>query len=313
LLHGINPYSIGFPNLYGNPAKIYDPTVVAGGRLLFGYPYPPPNLLLTLPGYLLGDFRLANLAAMTVAGLLISFSRPGRIASAAGSLFLFTPRTFFVLEAGFTEPIVVMLFAAVVFAACRQWRCLPVLLGLFLASKQYLILAAPLGLLLFRPEGNESLPTESRFPGKWLAAGVTILVVTVPLAVWDCGAFLHSVVLLQFHQPIRSDSLSYLPALAARLPWRGLLLLPFVLTFAVIIFVLRRFPKQPAAFAGATALVFLVFFATNKQAFCGYYLLVMAALCAAIATTPIVARQKSLSGRDQEQFFTRPHGGTADR
>jgi hypothetical protein len=289
LLHGINPYSIDFPNLYIHPAKMYDATVVVNGRLLFGYPYPPLSLLLTEPGYLLGDFRLANLAAMTLAGMLITFSRPGRVASAAGSLFLFTPRTFFVLEAGFTEPIVVMLFAAVIFAACRNWRCLPLLFGLFVASKQYLILAAPLGLILFRSDNNDGLLTKSRFLRSWLVAGVTAVVVTLPLAVWNCGAFLHSVVFLQFHQPVRSDSLSYLPVLAARLPWRGLVLLPFVLTIAVIVFVLRRFPKTPAAFAVATALVFMVFFATNKQAFCGYYLFVLGALCAAIAVMPITA------------------------
>jgi len=295
LLHGVNPYSIDFPNLYSNPAKMYDPTVVVNGRLLFGYPYPPLSLLLTAPGYLLGDFRLANLAAMTLAGMLITFSRPGRTASAAGSLFLFTPRTFFVLEAGFTEPIVVMLFAAVIFAACRNWRCLPLLFGLFLASKQYLILAAPLGLILFRSDNNEGLLTKSQFLRNWLVAGVIVVVVTLPLAVWDCGAFLHSVVFLQIHQPVRSDSLSYLPALTARMPWRGLLLLPFVLTLAVIVLVLRRFPKSPAAFAAATACTFMVFFATNKQAFCGYYLFVAGALCAAIAATPMILRQESPS------------------
>jgi hypothetical protein len=232
---------------------------------------------------------------MTVAGILISFSRPGRVASVAGSLFLYTPRTFFVLEAGFTEPIVVMLFAAVIFAACRKWRCLVLLFGLFLASKQYLVLAAPLGLLLFRSQDDEGVLTGTRFLRSWLLAGVTTLVITLPLAVWDCGAFLHSVVFLQFHQPIRSDSLSYLPVLAARLPWRGLLLLPFVLTLAVILFVMRRFPKTPAAFAAATACVYIFFFATNKQAFCGYYLFVAAALCAAIAATPMNVQQEGSS------------------
>src|SRR6185437_7177466 len=116
--------------------------------LLFGFPYPPLSLLLVLPGYLLGDFRYAHLAATTLAGALIALSRPGRIATAAAALFLFTPRGFFVLEAGWTEPMAVLMLAALVFAACRAPRASPMIVGLLLVTKQYLVLAAPLVWLL---------------------------------------------------------------------------------------------------------------------------------------------------------------------
>src|SRR6185437_5553968 len=114
-----NPYAITFPVTYDDPARIYAAGTFANGRLQFGYPYPPWSLLLVLPGYLLGDFRYAHLLATTLAGALIALSRPGRIATAAAALFLFTPRGFFVLEAGWTEPMAVLMLAALVFAACR--------------------------------------------------------------------------------------------------------------------------------------------------------------------------------------------------
>jgi hypothetical protein len=279
LMHGIDPYSIDFPNLYSDPAKMYGPGLVSAGRVRFGYPYPPLNLFLTLPGYVLGDFRLANLVAMTVAGLLIGLARPTAFSAAAGALLLFTPRTFFILEAGFTEPIVCLLLAGTIFAACRKVRVLPILFGLLLVSKQYMVLAAPLGILLFR--------TEQRRFGKlrdWFIALATGILVTLPLAAWQSRAFIKSVVTLQFHQPLRSDSLSYLPRLMAMVHWRFLLALPFLAAVAILILALRRFPRTIAGFSFAAALMFAVFFATNKQAFCGYYLLVIAACCCGIAT-----------------------------
>jgi hypothetical protein len=316
LVHGVNPYSIDFPNLYAHPEKVYDPAVVVDGRVKFGFPYPPVCLLWIVPGYLLGDFRWAYLIAMTLAGGMImrlgegsqsvvatvadppyphpnplpegeginAGSRPGEVAFLAGMLFMFTPRGFFILEAGFTEPLVVMLLAAVMLAVTRRWKLLPVLFGLLLASKQYMVVAAPLGLLLLN--FNES---ENKSGGlmPWLIAGATAALATVPLAAWDLPAFLKSVVLLQFHQPLRPDALSFLPGLIQTIHWAPIAALPFVLSLALIVLIVCRFPRNPASFAPAVGAVFLVFFATNKQAFCGYYLLVIGALCCALATADL--------------------------
>jgi hypothetical protein len=320
MLHGINPYSIDFPNLYANPSKMYDASVVVNGRLLFGFPYPPLSLLATIPGYIAGDFRLAHLAAMTIAGAMIMRMSSGRVAGLAGMLFLFTPRSFFIIEAGFTEPIVAMLFVAVVLAADHQWRSLPILFGLLLVSKQYLILAAPLGLLIFPREGDE-LDHRGIFGGDqetavskltgytkndgvqgkrgvnpWLIAIAIALVVTLPLALWNLPAFMRSVAFLQFHQPMRADSLSYLPTLIGYTGWRPLLAIPFVLAIALIAIFLRRLPRTPSAFAAGVALLFFIFFATNKQAFCGYYLVVLAGLCThvAVASSPDDTGRKTM-------------------
>jgi hypothetical protein len=282
LLHGRDPYAIDFPNLYSHPERYYDPSVVVAGRLKFGYPYPPLGLLLSLPAIWAGDFRILHLVAMTLAGLLMIRARPGVIATLAGTLFLFTPRTFFVLEAGFTEPVVVLLLSATLYAACRGWNLLPVIFGLFLSSKQYLILALPLGLLLFQQHGE----THPRRRRAMIPLGISIGVAAMTMApffAWNPSAFLRSVVALQFHQPIRSDALSILPRLIRFTGWSGLLVIPFAAALGLVTLAERRFPQTPAGFAVGLALAFLVFFATNKQAFCGYYILVLAAFCWALA------------------------------
>src|SRR5207248_8919226 len=132
------------------------------GRLNFGYPYPPLSLLLIVPAYQLGDLRYAQLAAMALAGAFIALARPGRTAFAAAALLLFTPRGFFVLEAGWTEPFAVLFLAVTVFAACRSPRQLPVPLGLFLASKQYLVLALLATPLLVFRRNRDRLATLSK-------------------------------------------------------------------------------------------------------------------------------------------------------
>ena len=274
LHEGKNPYAVTFLNLYSNPLKFYSPGALNEGRLNFGYPYPPLSLLLALPGYLLGDFRYAQLIAMTAAGALIALARPGRLATSAAAVLLFTPRGFFVLEAGWTEPFAVLLLAATVFVACRRPRALPVPLGLLIAVKQYLSLALLLSPLL--PAGVR----QKHRSLAWKALGIAAAV-TLPMAVWDLGAFVRSAMLLQFRQPFREDSLSYPAAIYWSTGWRGPAWVAFVLAAVAVAYCLRKCPRTPAGFAAALGLVCFVFFAFNKQAFCNYYHLVIGALCCA--------------------------------
>ena len=283
LLSGHNPYAITFPLPYADPARVYAPGTFANGRLLFGYPYPPLSLLLILPGYLLGDFRYAHLAATTLAGALMALARPGRIATAAAALFLFTPRGFFVLEAGWTEPLVVLMLAAVVFALCRGLRASPILFALLLVTKQYLVLAAPLAFLLRRRgfARDPSRITGNRRP--WAIAALLPLLLSMPLILWNVPAFMHSAVLLQFHQPLRMDALSYAPWVLMQTGIHLPMWLPFAVAAGAIVFVLWQHSRTPAALAAGVALVFFLFFALNKQAFCNYYFFVIGAMCCALA------------------------------
>jgi hypothetical protein len=294
LLGGGNPYAMTFPNLYSDASRVYGVGTFAGDRLLFGFPYPPLSLLLVLPGQSLGDFRISHLLATTLAGALIAAARPGRVATAAAALFLFTPRGLFVLEAGWTEPLAVLLLAMVVFFACREksflfesrlnegggdgssiWG-LVISLALLLVVKQYMILIAPLGVWLLWPQ-------RARMLRQILVAIVIAMCVTVPMALWHLRAFMWSVVLLQFHQPVRPDALSFLPRLIELTRIPGATALPFLVVLAMMVWSILRLPRNPAAFAAATALMFLLFFAFNKQAFCNYYFLVIGGLCCAVA------------------------------
>ncbi|WP_428940778.1 hypothetical protein [Fontivita pretiosa] len=281
LARGVNPYAITFPNIYEPQTWTYGPGIVRDGRLQFGFPYPPIVLLYTAPAQLLaGDFRYAYLLAMLVCGVLVAaiarFSRNGLLLAA---LFLFTPRTFYVLEMGWTEPLSAMLLAAAVLAAFRRPGLTPLALGLWVACKQYLPLALLVVPLLYRP----STPAR-RVIRDLLIALLVGGVVTLPAALWGPAAFWRSAVTLQLHQPYRADSLSLLAWWGSTRPgFSGPVWPAFALAGVAVLATLWRAPRGPGAFAAAVALVLLVFFAFNKQAFANYYYLVIAALCISIA------------------------------
>ncbi len=276
LLRGHNPYAMTMPNIYGD-AGFYAPELVANGRVLVGYPYPPLTLLLSIPGHLAGDYRYTQLAAMTLAAAFMVYARPGILGGVAAALFLFTPRVFFVLEQGWTDPLCVTMVAATVFAACRVPKLLPYALGLLFAVKQYLIFAMPIAFLL-----STDINTFRRY-GNVLAKAVAVAaVITLPFLVLDVRAFVFDMVGMQALQRLRLDALSYIAFFTVNgisLPiWLGFALLP--VAFLVCIF---RAPRSPAGFACSIALITTTFFAFGKQAFCNYYFFIIGAICCAIS------------------------------
>lgn len=299
LLAGQNPYAIRFPNIYGPDAFVYGQGLKAAEYVNFGYPYPPITLLMALPGYLIaGDHRYSQLVAFALAALLIALLRPGIVATLAAVLLLFSPRSFMLIELAWTEPFVILLLALTIYCAVRFPRAMPYALGLLLAGKQYLVFAVPLVALLV----NETGRAFWRQYAIILAKAFTVaLLVSAPLVLWDLPAFIHSAVTLQLHQPFRNDALSYLAwlwwLLNKTLPDRfGLTFAAslgewpqrlsgaaFVAAIAAIVAALRRCPRCPGGFVTAIAVTFYAFLVVNKQAFCNYYFLVLAALCCAIA------------------------------
>jgi hypothetical protein len=281
LAHGHNPYTGTMPDIYGH-GMFYAPGAVVNGRVQTGFPYPPLSLLLAGIGHLAaGEYRFANLAAITGAGALMAYARPSARSFAAAAAFLFTQRFFFVLEQGWSDPLAVLLLSAVVFVWHRARRWLWVALGLLFAVKQYLVLAAPLVLLLYpRPLEWRSLTREL---GKAVGLAAAL---TLPVALLDPAAFFHSLVGFQAAQPFRADSLSFPAQIAqqgggAPVLWGGFAAVPVVWGLA-----LWRAPRSAAGFAGATAILFLFFFAFSKQAFANYYFFVLgASLCAVASAT----------------------------
>jgi hypothetical protein len=271
LQRGLDPYSGTYPNIYGHEAvRMYPPEVLRGGRIA-AFPYPPLALLADLPGHLLlGDVRYSMLGLMLLAAWAMARAGQGASAELAALLVLYQPRSFFVLEQSWTEPLALACFALAVLALARG-RALRagVAIGLLAVASPWL--AVPLAF---------ALPDEKRWKSIGLAAGVA-LAVLLPFAIWDLDGLIRGVALLQ---PFREDSLS-LPALLAHLRpgyYGQLAFLGLALGAMLLTACLRRStPLLQAVAAAAASWFVIVLFA--RQSFCNYYWLCVGLLCATVA------------------------------
>jgi hypothetical protein len=277
LLNGRNPYAITFPDPYSPDASAayYGPGVSVDGRLMFGYPYTPLPLLLTVPGYLLGDVRYVEWASMLATAILIALAGRDRLHRGIAAMLLVTPQMPHVLSQSWVEPISLMLLAWVYYCSRRWAKALPYVVAMLLVSKQYMAVVLPLAWLASgQPWTRERL---QRFAVPFV---VTAAVLTLPLMLWDWGAFTQSAVLLQIRQPYRHDSLSFLAWAMPQNP-NAWLWLPFAMAVGALGLVFWRTRSDRVSFSLAFSLVLLLFFAFNKQAFANYYYLVIGGLCIA--------------------------------
>lgn len=293
LLAGDDPYALHYPNPYGASESAayfgaYSPTLRC-------YPYPPLSLLVSAAGWwLFGDVRAAFLALQLLTGaLLYAMVRRQSSATASGlcALHLLSPRGLFVIEQGFTEPLLMASLAAWTALALRRPRASRraqlgqgLVLGLVLGAKQYAVLLLPLFLAQrFRPAWPRA--------ALWRTTGLAVAVGglgLLPFLLWHPRELFEDLVLFQVRQPFRPDALS-LPALlhfatGLRAPG-GLALLGAAASLA---WSFPRLPRQLAGLLLGAALGCFGFFATAKQAFCNYYSLVavLLLLCAAACTHP---------------------------
>jgi hypothetical protein len=279
LLSDEDPYRISFENIYGGDSgTYYNPRAVVGDRVAFGYPYPPLSLFLAVPGQVVaGDYRYAELAALLLGAALIGYVRPSVHSRLAAALLLTTPRGFFVLEQGWTEPIGVLMTALVVFFMVRRPAVVPWASGLLAVTKQYYFLAGPLLLKYAWSRGWRGIPAFV------LTASFAGAAVTLPLALWHPNRFLEAVILLQAREPFRQDSLSLL-SWASHQGWgSGTYLWALGAAGVAMIVVLWRAPNTAAGFAASLALSLMAMFMFGSKAFCNYYFLVIATLCSAVA------------------------------
>ena len=280
LLHGSDPYgrNVTHQDIYSPEQQIYGPGTEVNGRVRVGFPYPPLTILWTIPGYLLGDVRYSFLGAVVLTALMIFYCEPNLNGVLAAVLVLFVPATLFVLTFGWTEPLMVMTLAATLLAAKKNHRWLPVALGLFFASKQYSLLAAPLAVLLLPRFSWKS------YLSLLAKAGAVAGFVTLPFLLWDPQGLWWSLVGFRVIVPLRLDALSFSALLATHgyreIPQWGVA----VVVIAGIIFALTKAPKSPAAFAASLGLVSLLFFVFNIAAFCNYYFFCGGALCLGLSS-----------------------------
>jgi hypothetical protein len=280
VLHGHNPYAMTFPDMFTpkQTAQFYGKGVVTNGRVTFGFPYLPIALLVAIPGQLLGDVRYTQLIAMVVTAVILYRLASDRVGRAAAVLGVAAPAAIPVLTGAWTEPTLVALLACLVLALERRRSAfVAVLLGLFLASKQYVVVVIPLLWLI-----RQWLTRRVILLGLGLAAAVTL-----PFFLVDPAAFWKAIVQYQLIQPFRPDSTSLLVFSVKTFGW------PPPWTYGVLpllgggltaLALAVRAPRTPAAFAAGVGLTMLVTILLSKQAFMNYYFLVSGAfLIAAVA------------------------------
>src|SRR6185436_11850709 len=82
--NGRSPYAISFDNIYSPESGFYNPQAVTGNRVMFGYPYPPLNLIAAAPAHwIAGDYRYTQLIAWVLAAALVGFMAQGTLAKLA--------------------------------------------------------------------------------------------------------------------------------------------------------------------------------------------------------------------------------------
>jgi hypothetical protein len=204
------------------------------------------------------------------------------LTSFAALLFLFTPRVYFVLESGWTEPVTALLLVATLFFATRRSIFMPVFLGLFLCSKQYLIWAIPPILLLAGRPTN--VPKLIRITAIALISGCTV---SLPLILWNLKAYLSANVSVAQGATVRSDALSYIALLTNTTGWHvsttAVTIIGCGLAAFATLLVCLRGARSVAGYAAAVGTAHLIFFSFYKFAFCNYDWFLIAAFCAAVA------------------------------
>jgi hypothetical protein len=273
LFSGQNPWAMRSRDIYEPGSGLYGTGISVDRQLRFGFPYPPLSLLMSALGTALGgDHRYAQLFSIAISALLVAWAYPGPVGNGLAAMFLFTPRSFLIVEQGWTEPYVLLGLSATLTVARRYPRGLPWILGAFLTIKQYLVLVLPLYWLLLA-----GMPTRQKARRVLTTLGVSALF-TLPFALWNLPEFWRSVVALQLLQPFRADSLSYLAWWFHQGYSAPSAVFGFVAAAIAVAVSLCVLPRNAIGFAAGISLTFLMFFAFSKQAFCNYYHFVAGAL-----------------------------------
>lgn len=256
LLGGLNPYN----------------TATAG---FLGFVYPPLNLLLLLPFYLLfGDIRFGSISWELVGiGLIYQIARtelhpyPKLIELAELAIFIFflQPRSLFMIEQGCAEPLIVGVLAIFFYAHYLKPTSpiSSILLGAALAIKQYLLfMTLPLFILY-------------RFNKKpYLMIGFAFSLFLLPFILWSPFAFYQNTVLHFFQLPIQTNSLgltAYFSEHGVDVP-RWISPIASGLVAGGLGFFLRRLGLL--GYLHTLILTFFCLFIFGQQAFANYYYLI---------------------------------------
>jgi len=263
LREGENPYSDAVVFESGDPNR-------PDGTLVEGYPYPPPVLL----GYgFLATFTdprvISFVSWLALAlGLSVLAMKPGSTGSMAFAVLILVatmPIWRMSLFMSWTEPLSVALMAGSLVGIWRGRRWGWFLLGIALASKQYLVFLAPVVLLYRDGDGKR--------PG-WVSMGTAAVVAGFP-ASFGVSDYYNSVIGNALDIGFRPDTQSINGAIAVlggELLLPSLVLLPL---FAGIWLALRKM-NLPRAMLPAAGVASLSAALLVTSAFPNYWILVAA-------------------------------------
>lgn len=279
MLDGTSPYAITVPNVY-SPAEAlayYGPGVVVDGRVDYGFPYLPTPLIMDVPAYVLGDVRYLHAAALVACAAVTRALATDALGRALAVAILTAPTSMFVVLASWVEPMMSLLLCLGAVALLRASRSVGVVLGLFLSSKQYLVVMLPALWVVRRVAGWRRVAE---------ACAVAAAIIGV-FFLWDPRSFIRSALIFQLRQPFRDDAVSLLPLVTdvtGPLPSWALACLPLVAGCAASVVLVRRLRPGPTAFLLASSLPLLCTVLLSKQAFANYFLmagtgLLLAAVC----------------------------------
>ncbi len=256
----------------------------------FGYP-PSVVYCNCLSWLLFGDVRGIWIVFDVLAALLMyALARrcnPGekgaRLCQLLPLTFLFLPRSLFVIEQSWTEPLVIVSMAG--FALAVQSGRRPALtgglLGLWLSSKQYVVLAIPMLLKLRRWR-----------PATWICAVAAGLALVLPFAIWDFHAMMENVLYFFLKSDARGDALSlygFVVALGVSPSARWIGPIVACLWIGGVAWFTWRMPRNLPGMLFAAAGMWMFFFLLGKQAFTNYCYMVAFTLLLAVAATPRAA------------------------
>lgn len=283
-----NVYSMVFPSPYWDEQRMGSRLDEGGGcrkgAWFDHYGYPPATLYANAASWwAFKDVRAGWLICDLIAALCIYLVAlrvsPGPKRRSFRELvtlcFLFMPRSLFVLEQSWTEPLVLASLGILAVLLTRSSGPLArgLAMGLWFSSKQYVVLAAPLLLKLRRCR-----------LAAWVVGAAVGVALVAPFALWNWDAVFHDVLGFFLKSEGRPDALSIYGAVKRygyEIPW-------WVVTplwVGAVAFFTWKMKRTLAGMLFSTASVWLFFFLLGKQAFMNYWHLILYTLLLAVAAT----------------------------
>ncbi len=233
-----------------------------------GYSYPPVTLLTYSLAAAVGDARAVGVVA--IVALLLTVLVVAVRSFPGGSVFpgviATVPFLAGIVIGGWTEPLQAALLVASA-ALYRRWVLSSIVLGLAVASKQYMVLA--LAPILVSADTH-------RYRRVVIAVGVAAATY-IPFLLWDPGAMWYSLVGYQLQRLPRVDAASLWS-----IGWKVPAVVALLVAIGTCLLAWRRL-STPSAVLLAQAGIFSVYFVLAPNSFGNFWFLVTVITVAAVA------------------------------